>query len=142
MRRRIRIGLHQALTGESGLQGHLNKISRFEPDQDFYSDLEEVLHQMRLLKLIDLPFGTEKRVKINPSEKEIIFALGNYHNRSAVLCRAVDAMTEPENYQLRFATSSFVGYGLYCDGMMALPQFRNMLHAINGDSVGCAENSQ
>lgn len=132
----------KALMGNSGMQDHLNKISRFQPSPEFYADLETVLNQLRQLGFVKLARKPNVPVKINTDEgkKQFIFALGNCSNRSSNLRRAVNSLNEISNYQLRFVTASLMGYGLYEDGMLTLGKFKKMLDAVNSDSDDMSEN--
>ncbi|MBQ8686359.1 MAG: hypothetical protein IJ517_01205, partial [Alphaproteobacteria bacterium] len=115
-----------AIEGKSGIKKHLEDIEKFAVTNGFYDDLELMISQMRELYLINIPGETE--LKFNRSEKpQFIFALANYNQRSELLWRNIFTMTEPENYDLRFATSSFIGYGLYDEGMLTLEQFKSLM---------------
>lgn len=115
-----------AIEGKSGIKKHLEDIEKFAVTDDFYNDLELMISQMRELYLINIPGETE--LKFNRSEKpQFIFALANYNQRSELLWRNVAKMTEPEKYDLRFATSSFIGYGLFEEGMLTLEQFKSRM---------------
>lgn len=115
-----------AIEGRSGIEKHLSDIAKFRVPDDFYPDLEEMVAQLRELGLLDIPGTT--RLQFNQSDRpQFIFALANYNQRSELLWRNIFTMTEPENYDLRFATSSFIGYGLYDEGMLTLEQFKSLM---------------
>ena len=131
-----------ALAGASGMQDHLNKIDCFRPTDEFYNGLDKMLNQMHQLGLIKLHSKIKKPIQVNrDAKKQFIFALGNCSQKSHVLHNIVKQMQEPKNYQLRFVTSSFIGYGLYEDGMMTLPQFRDLL-AVYDSATDCGNQSQ
>lgn len=132
----------RALAGPSGMQDHLNKIDCFRPDKEFYDGLDKMLNQMHQLGLIKLHSKIKKPIEVNrKAKKQFIFALGNCSQESHKLHNIVKQMQEPKNYQLRFVTSSFIGYGLYEDRMMTLPQFRDLL-AVYDSATDCGNQSQ
>ncbi len=115
-----------AIDGACGVAKHLQDIVKYEITEDFYKDIEEMVVQLRDLGLMDMPGN--KRLEIDSAKKpQMIFAIANYNQKSSKLKSALESETVPENIDLRFATASFLGYGLYDEGMLTLPEFTDRL---------------
>ncbi len=123
----IEVKVHQnALDGDCGIADHLKKVQDFTITDEFYDDLEEVLQQMRELGLINI--STDQELTFNRvARPEFIFVLANYNQKSTKLWDILTAISEPEKYNLRFATSSFMGYGLYEESILTLAQFKSLM---------------
>lgn len=123
----LEVKVHQkALDGDSGIVDHLTKVQDFTITEEIYKDLEKMLQQMRELGLINI--STEHKLTFNrEAVPEFIFVIANYNQKSTKLWEVLTKISEPQNYNLRFATSSFVGYGLYEEGILTLSQFKSLM---------------
>gem|GEM_PF-5240823 len=65
------------------------------------------------------------KIKINRGQTpQLIFAIANYNQKSTKLSAELDRMVLPDNLDVKFSVSSFMGYGLYDEGMKSLKEFR------------------
>lgn len=115
-----------AIGGTSGVQKHLQDVVKYKITDEFYESLENMIANLRELGLISIP--GKKRLKIDRNKKpQMIFALGNYNPQSTVLYDNIKNITEPADIDLLFATSSFIGYGMYDEHMVKLEDFKKMI---------------
>lgn len=119
-----------ALNGSAGIRKHFADIHRFFSDsitrEAIYKDTETMFNQKVELGLIR---GTIKQIKINRDTKpEFILIFANHKPVKTVLLRELKQalLDNPdiENYSnIKIASASCVGYGLYVDKMMGINQF-------------------
>ncbi|MCQ2571657.1 MAG: hypothetical protein MJ165_01505 [Alphaproteobacteria bacterium] len=115
-----------AIGGTSGVQKHLQDVAKYKITNDFYDELEDMIATLRELKLISIP--GKKRLEIDRNKKtQMIFALANYNPQSSVLYDNIKDIKEPANIDVLFATSSFIGYGMYDEHMVKLEDFKKMI---------------
>ena len=125
-----------AIKGTSGINKHLDDIIKYDITDDFCADIEKNIFQLYTLGLISIPgsniFDSEKsekkQFKIDRNKTpQMIFALANYNQKSGKILEQLEKVAEPKELDLRFATSSFLGYGLYDEGMLKLDEFKQLL---------------
>lgn len=115
-----------AIGGTSGVQKHLQDVVKYKITDKFYTDLENMIANLRELKLISIP--GKKRLEIDRQKKpQMIFALANYNPQSSVLYDNIKDIKEPADIDVLFATSSFIGYGMYDEHMVKLEDFKKMI---------------
>lgn len=129
----------KSLQGNSGVMGHYRSATRFvqelETDLDkkkfFFDDTEKVITQLRKLGLWKMNCN-ENRISFSRFAKpQLIFILADYNQHSTRLKTELDQVsnyieTDLQNnppLELLFATSSFMGYGLYEECMLDLSDF-------------------
>jgi hypothetical protein len=118
-----------ALRGDSGLNDHIQGMAAFLADPDrvisIKKEMQIVFNQMKELKLIDV--GREIR-SFNKEKPEFIFILANHDPDSKILQREIDSIEEDVMeslpFNLKFAVSNFMGYGLYGQNMYDLSAFK------------------
>jgi len=116
----------KAIDGSAGVVKHLQDIVKYEITEDFYKDIEKMVVQLCDLGLMDMP--GQKQLEIDRSKTpQMIFAIANYNQKSSKLKSALESVAVPENIDLRFAMASFLGYGLYDEGMLNLSEFIDRL---------------
>ena len=118
--------LDQALTGKCGLQDHLKGINAFlaEPDNvlDIKCEMLKVFNKLREYKFIEAKKDLEDFKET--SKPEYIFILANHDPASEKLRRELkDIPSFFENFDLKFAVSNFMGYGLYEQNMLTKDEF-------------------
>ncbi len=91
-----------------------------------------LFNQKRELGLI-MSDDTPPRELISFSEKDpiLLLILANHDPDSTILRTLLKKLRPPKRAELRFATSNFLGYGLFDQGMLALKQFQ----ALSGKRV-------
>lgn len=119
-----------ALSGSAGIRKHFADIHKFFSNaitrKAIYIDTETMFNQKVELGLIQ---GTEKQIKINSDERpEFILIFANHKPVKTVLLRELRQalLDNPDivNYaDIKIASASCVGYGLYIDNMMDINQF-------------------
>ena len=117
-----------ALAGGAGLKGHIKKMNDFLVNPQKLTSIKEemkaVFNQMQELKLINVG---KKIALFNNKNPEFILVLANHDPDSRILQRELgNIMSEAlENarFDLKFAVSNFVGYGLYKQNIYGLDAF-------------------
>ncbi|MDR2178754.1 MAG: hypothetical protein LBP21_00470 [Synergistaceae bacterium] len=124
-----------ALAGSAGIEKHVADISSFlsdtEKKKSFYKELEIVFEQKLKLELIqgvpNLTEGIEINTETNP---ELIFIFANHKPTKSVLRRELEKVSYMADYaelkarcDIKIATSSMMGYGLYSENMWSLEDF-------------------
>jgi hypothetical protein len=118
-----------ALRGESGMSGHIKGMINFLGNPErlklIKREMKTVFNQMKKLDLIDV--GKEM-VSFNDEKPEFIFVLANHDPDSKVLQREIKGIEEEIAgnlpFNLKFAVSNFMGYGLYSQNMYGLNAFQ------------------
>jgi hypothetical protein len=127
-----------ALGGNSGLLKHLQDIDALVQNRTRYVQLLAMmesefrqLDQLGLLKFTRSQVGVQ--VSLAADEKpDVIFVLANHNPRSTKLktllnAPELDKYARSAHFDLRFFVSSFAGYGLHSQNMLALDEFRKLL---------------
>lgn len=123
-----------ALTGNSGLVDHINKAEIFCSNKENLNTLKletiTVFEQLRTLGLIKFSKnGNENKIKQLHDEKpEFIFLLANHDPATTTLKKIINEVKPMENAELKFATSSFMGYGLYEENIINLAEFKRIIN--------------
>ena len=120
---------------DCGLLDHLKDIDSFISNKKHYADMlqtmETQFNQLDELKLLNFNKGVSKaKVKLDPENNpEVIFVLANHNPRSPKLRSILDNIEfdkydQSSNFDLRFYSASFAGYGLHSNCMLTLAEFR------------------
>ncbi len=131
-----------AITGHSGVSEHCKDVVNFVTNitesnkEAFLEDIEEMIAQLREMGLWkfnsykndkDEIKTNKNEIKLNREEfkPQLIFALANHDNESAKLHTELEEIKKInfEAIDLRFATASFLGYGLYEENMLNFEDF-------------------
>ena len=100
------------------LHEHVRNVNQFAADghrlSEFKRDMVRVFNQKLELKLIDCgkelhSFGDERPL--------LVLALANHDPQKTELAKLLDTLPTSPNVELRIPTASFLGYGLYDQGM-------------------------
>ena len=111
----------KSLKGKSGICDHIKHIDRFASDhRNLYNikqEMVDVFNQKKKLGLITckgnfMSFSNEKPL--------LMLALVNHDPDSTILRDMLRNLPESPHIELRIATASFLGYGLYDQGIHAL----------------------
>lgn len=112
-----------ALDGTSGLHAHVNDVNAFlaTPGRldDLKADMVEVFNQKRALGLIDCGKDLQSFSDQRPI---LLMVLVNHDPDTTPLRRALGTMPPSPHAEIRVATSSLLGFGLYDPGMLTVEQ--------------------
>jgi len=123
-----------ALAGSAGLQKHIKDMNSFLSDSakvdNFFDEMETVFNQKVKLGLIP---DIKKEIHISRELKpEFILLFANHKPIKSVFKRELKAAVELPEYEslkeladIKVATASFMGYGLYDQNMISLEDFIN-----------------
>lgn len=129
-----------AYDGDAGIIAHIEDLKAILGDPARLTALTETIaDQFNQLALLDLiSFNRSKKIeKISVSGRpEVIFLLANHNPRSRKLLNILGSIDEPGNFDLRFFTAAFAGYGMHQKCMMTLDQFRRQLETAAVDTSG------
>jgi hypothetical protein len=124
-----------ALTGAAGIREHCKDMASFLGDKNrkckVYEEITDVFKQKRCLCLIhDITSSPEIKIDDLADKPEFIFVFANHKPASTILKRELEAVISSEEYlelkelcDIKVATASFMGYGLYSDYMISIEEF-------------------
>ena len=111
----------KALTGKSGLSAHIVDINKFAGCREnlnrIKKEMVDVFNQKRKLGLITCNKDLRSFSDENPL---LLLVLVNHDPDSTTLRDVLNDLPESPNVDLHIATSSFLGYGLYNQGIHPL----------------------
>ena len=114
-----------ALKGSAGIKSHIEKVNNFcsDPDklENFKKDMVAVFNQKRYLKLLDC---ANNLMSFSDEQPLLLLVFANHDPDSKRLCRELDALPDSPHAELRVATASFMGYGLYDQGIHTIDEAR------------------
>lgn len=125
-----------SLNGDEGIKGHLEDFRKLYEDKDkfnsFSDEMTKVLQQKYYLGLVPgLKAGSSdvlvSKMK-SPATMEAVFALGDFNKDSDNLRNEL-ASINPDEYEfdVLFARSPFLGYGLYAQSFISLKDLKKEL---------------
>jgi tRNA-binding EMAP/Myf-like protein len=123
----------KAINNSAGIKKHFEDAKAYFKDRDgineFCSDMEQVFAQLRELGLVRFGVnGNLHPVKFSRTDFQFIFVFADYHQASTQLPTALKEIDDKYlPFKLLFATASFMGYGLYDEGMLCLEKFKEHL---------------
>ena len=123
-----------ALTGTAGLHDHIQDINNFLGDPDtlrcLNQDMVSVFNQKRKLEIVDCGKDLES---FSDKPPILLLVLANHDPGKSDLSKALETLPKSPNADLRIATANFFGYGLYCQGVYGVEdfreRFRNHIHS-------------
>ena len=101
----------------------LNNLTQNNEKEQFIQDIEKMIAQQRDLELWNIPHNKHEITLSRSTKPQLIFILANYNQKSTALRNELDKFSSINSkppFELKFATSSFVGYGLYGNGMITI----------------------
>ena len=111
----------KALDGSAGLRKHIEDVNAFVGDaqalEAFKEDMVCVFNQKRSLGLIDCVKNLES---FSDEPPLLVLALVNHDPDSSKLSNLFDDEIASPHVELRIATATFLGYGLYHQGIHSL----------------------
>ncbi len=132
----VKVG-ESAIGGKSGMCKHYSDTARFivelgnnpELSNAFLRDTEKVIQQLRCMGMwkTDNPHP----ITMSLSHPQLIFAMANFNRNSTALAEPLSQIiqehTDVSKFDVLFASSSFMGYGLYNDCMLTLDWVAQMI---------------
>ena len=122
-----------AYDGDAGITEHINDLKAILGDTGRLDALRDTIAgQFNQLAELDLvSFNRSKSIEtISVSGRpEVVFLLANHNPRSRKLLNILKSVDEPEQFDLRFFTAAFAGYGMHQKCMVTLDQFRRQLES-------------
>ena len=114
-----------AIKGSAGIKSHIEKVNDFLSDPDKLENLKKdmitVFNQKRHLKLLDC---ANDLMSFSDEQPLLLLVFANHNPDSKRLCRELDALPDSPHAELRVATASFMGYGLYDQGIHTIDETR------------------
>ena len=132
-------------TGDGALKGSAGLLEHYQQWEDFFanpSHLDEFKQEMLVVFKQKRKLGLIPALQKNPNDVirvaddvDVVFLLANHDPASRKLIAAVDEIrekqrTKPPTFNIRFATATFMGFGLYSQNMLSLDEFRQQLDRI------------
>ena len=116
--------IDQALTGNAGVKKHIKDINDFLKNpanlSNIKDEMKNVFNQKFELGLIN----NQKRIEsFSDNKPEYIFAFANHDPESRILKREIEMLPLCSYAELKFAVSTFMGYGLYEQNIYTLDSF-------------------
>ena len=119
-----------ALTGDAGIQKHIKDIYTFlkNEENEIYKEAENLINQKVDLNIIKI----SKNITLEKNKPEFILLCANHKPVKTTLKRELEEVVKTEEYKklkemcdLKIATSSLMGYGLYDSCMISIEDFIN-----------------
>jgi hypothetical protein len=116
--------LDNALTGNAGLKKHIEDINNFLGEQDNLSNIKDEIKNIFNQKLeLGLINNQKSIASFSDDKPEFILALVNHDSESSILRNELKKLPYCPNAEIKIATSNFIGYGLYSQGIYDLDEF-------------------
>lgn len=118
-----------ALTGNAGIQKHIKDLYKFlsKSENSIYEEAENVINQKIELGLI---YKIKKDITVSKEKPEVILLCANHKPVKTALKREIREVMQTVEYKelkemcdLKLATSSLMGYGLYDECMLSFEEF-------------------
>lgn len=132
-----------AITGKSGIKKHIKDFAQYINDES--AQIHDEMTQLFNIKIeLGLITGCSKKIesiqKINSKNKpEVILLLANHDPGKSGLSKILNELKSSEEYKdfckvakLKFSVSSFMGYGLFEEGIYDLDSFQSHFKSILG----------
>lgn len=120
-----------AYNGEAGIAKHIADLKGILADpakrESLNKIIEDQFDQLLQLQLVDFNKHAKYNRALVSGRPEVIFLLANHNPRSKTLLTILDEVTEPEDFDLRFFSASFAGYGMHNARMLGLNDFKKLL---------------
>jgi hypothetical protein len=119
-----------AIEGKSGIENHLKHFSKFCNDKDNIENLSNetitCFNQLRKLELIKFgKNGNSNQIdSLSTNPIEYILILANHKPAKSKLNLVLPKDNPSDKFEIKIATSSFMGYGLYKNNIIPLKEFR------------------
>lgn len=126
-----------AYDGESGIVDHINHLRKILGDEAKCEKLNTIISdqfaQLKKLELVTFNEHAHYKRAVVSGKPEVVLVLANHNPRSKKLIKIISEIEEPKDFDLRFFTSSFAGYGMHDACMLDLTRFKALLEQFAGD---------
>ena len=123
-----------AVSGSSGISDHWEKTLNFIKKKNFTEfddDVKKMIKQLSDFGLLNIPQQMTEILSDSNCEfnkiPQMVFILANINSTDKLLSELNKITEQPDKIDLRFAVSSFMGYGLYDNSMLTLDEFKKIL---------------
>ena len=114
-----------ALDGSAGIKSHIEKVNKFLSDPgklgNFKKDMVAVFNQKRDLELLDCGKNLES---FSDEQPLLLLVFANHDPEKSGLRSVLANLSDSPHAELRVATASFMGYGLYDQGIHTIDEAR------------------
>jgi hypothetical protein len=125
-----------AYDGEAGIAKHIADLEQILANpakrESINKTIEDQFDQLRNLKLIRFNEHVNYSRAAVSGRPEVVFLLANHNPRSKKLLNILDEIKEPADFDLRFFTASFSGYGMHDRCMLGLTNFKELVRRLAG----------
>ncbi|MDN5343498.1 MAG: hypothetical protein PWP28_2378 [Oceanotoga sp.] len=114
-----------SLKGSSGLEKHIKDVDEFLSNQKNIDNIKEEMKKTFNQKLELCLIENQNKIENFSDEKpEYILVLANHDPDSTLLRIELKKIQPSENFELKIATSNFMGYGLFQEAIYTLDEFK------------------
>jgi hypothetical protein len=114
-----------SLKGSSGLEKHIKDMDEFLSNQKNIDNIKEEMKKTFNQKLeLGLIENQNKIESFSDEKPEYILVLANHDPDSTLLRMELKKIQPSENFELKIATSNFMGYGLFQEAIYTLDEFK------------------
>ena len=140
-----------ALDGKCGMHDHIRDMNAFLGNPENYKAIKqemlELFQQKRELGLVaGLESNPNQITEFSDGKPEFIFVLANHDPDSSKLQSIIDSLEPVCYYDVKFAVSNFMGYGLFTEGMFSLEEFKEkfakQIYSKNHDEIDHSKRSE
>jgi len=116
--------LDNALAGAAGLDKHIEDINTFLSESANLGNIKKEMKSLFKQKLELGLINNQKSIESFSDDKpEFILALVNHDPESTILRKELANLPDCPNAEIKVATSNFMGYGLFSQGIYGLDEF-------------------
>jgi hypothetical protein len=120
-----------AYEGEAGILKHIEDLRNILENTAKCERLNTIISdqfaQLLDLKLVNFNRNATYTRAVASGRPEVVFVLANHNPRSRKLLKIISEIQEPKDFDLRFFTASFAGYGMHDACMLDLTRFKALL---------------
>jgi hypothetical protein len=114
-----------SLKGSAGLEKHIKDMDEFLSNQKNIDNIKEEMKKTFNQKLeLGLIENQNKIESFSDEKPEYILVLANHDPDSTLLRMELKKIQPSENFELKIATSNFMGYGLFQEAIYTLDEFK------------------
>jgi hypothetical protein len=114
-----------SLKGSAGLEKHIKDMDEFLSNQKNIDNIKEEMKKTFNQKLeLGLIENQNKIESFSGEKPEYILVLANHDPDSTLLRIELKKIQPSENFELKIATSNFMGYGLFQEAIYTLDEFK------------------
>ena len=124
-----------AYDGDAGIAKHISDLKEIlassEKREMLNRTIADQFDQLLQLGLVQFNRSATYKRAVVSGRPEVIFLLANHNPRSKKLLNILSTVEDPTDFDLRFFTASFAGYGMHDACMLGLSDFRELLKQLS-----------